>query len=109
MTYRYSPFYPYNNYSNYNYLNYYNQFYYPKTHKKYNNNLIHEKKEINIEKKTQINEKIKEEPESREFFEVFGIQLYFDDMLLICLIFFLYNEGVKDQYLFISLILLLLS
>ncbi len=42
-------------------------------------------------------------------FELFGISLYFDDVLLICLIFFLYNEGVKDKYLFIALILLLLS
>lgn len=43
------------------------------------------------------------------FFEIFGIKLYFDDILLICLIFFLYKEGVQDQYLFIALILLLLS
>lgn len=43
------------------------------------------------------------------YIEIFGLRLYFDDILLICLIFFLYNEGVKDQYLFISLILLLLS
>lgn len=42
-------------------------------------------------------------------FEIFGIKLYFDDILLICLIFFLYTEGVQDQYLFIALILLLLS
>lgn len=42
-------------------------------------------------------------------FEIFGIKLYFDDVLLICLIFFLYNEGVQDQYLFISLLLLLVS
>lgn len=42
-------------------------------------------------------------------FEFFGIKLYFDDILLICLIFFLYNEGVKDEYLFIVLVLLLLS
>ena len=42
-------------------------------------------------------------------FEIFGIKLYFDDILLICLIFFLYTEGVEDQYLFIALILLLLS
>ena len=42
-------------------------------------------------------------------FEIFGLKLYFDDLLLICLIFFLYNEGVKDQFLFIALILLLLS
>ncbi len=42
-------------------------------------------------------------------FEILGIKLYFDDILLICLIFFLYTEGVQDQYLFIALILLLLS
>ena len=42
-------------------------------------------------------------------FEIFGIKLHSDDILLICLIFFLYKEGVKDEYLFISLILLLLS
>lgn len=45
----------------------------------------------------------------KPLFELFGIKLYFDDVLLICLIFFLYQEGVQDQYLFISLILLLLS
>ena len=43
------------------------------------------------------------------FFELFGLKLYFDDVLLICLIFFLYDEGVRDNELFISLILLLLS
>lgn len=42
-------------------------------------------------------------------FEIFGIKLFFDDILLISLIFFLYNEGVQDQNLFIALILLLLS
>lgn len=47
--------------------------------------------------------------ESNALFEIFGIKLYFDDILLISLIFFLYSEGVKDDYLFISLILLLLS
>ena len=45
----------------------------------------------------------------RPIFELFGIKLYFDDILLISLIFFLYNEGVKDESLFIALILLLLS
>lgn len=47
--------------------------------------------------------------DNMDFFEIFGLKLYFDDILLICIIFFLYNEGVKDQWLFISLILLLLS
>ena len=39
-------------------------------------------------------------------FQLFGISLYFDDILLI---WFLYDEGVKDEGLFIALILLLLS
>lgn len=43
------------------------------------------------------------------FFEILGIKLYSDDILLLCLIFFLYKEGVQDEYLFISLIMLLLS
>ena len=42
-------------------------------------------------------------------FSLFGINLYFDDILLVCLIWFLYDEGVKDEELFIALILLLLS
>ena len=42
-------------------------------------------------------------------FEILGIKLYYDDVLLICLIFFLYQEGVQDKYLFFALILLLLS
>lgn len=45
----------------------------------------------------------------KELFEIFGIKLYFDDILIVCLLFFLYNEGVQDQYLFIVLVLLLLS
>ena len=44
-----------------------------------------------------------------QVFEIFGLRLFFDDILLICILFFLYNEGVKDQGLFIALILLLLS
>ena len=46
---------------------------------------------------------------SEYFFEVFGLKLYFDDILIICILFFLYTEGVQDQELFICLILLLLS
>ena len=55
--------------------------------------------------------KEKNNPKENEiyFFELFGLKLYFDDVLLICLILFLYQEGVKDDELFISLILLLLS
>lgn len=44
-----------------------------------------------------------------EYFEIFGLKLYFDDLLLIALLFFLYQEEVKDTYLYIALLLLLLS
>lgn len=46
---------------------------------------------------------------SDECFEIFGLKLHFDDILIICILFFLYQEDVKDTYLYISLILLLLS
>lgn len=42
-------------------------------------------------------------------FNLLGINLYFDDILLILVIFFLYTEHVDDPYLFITLILLLLT
>ena len=47
--------------------------------------------------------------ENKPIFEIFGIKLYFDDLLIIALLFFLYEEGVEDNLLFISLVLLLLS
>ena len=52
---------------------------------------------------------VKTEKDDDVLFEIFGLKLFYDDVLLICLIFFLYQEGVEDQYLFIALILLLLS
>ncbi len=51
----------------------------------------------------------KKNPDNSCLFELFGLKLYFDDVLIICLLFFLYNEGVKDEGLFIALILLLIS
>ncbi len=81
----------YNNYLNSSYIMHSNHT------KKSNNN---EKKEPNTSK---------EISKENYFFEVFGLKLYYDDILLVCLIFFLYNEGVKDDELFLSLILLLLS
>ena len=42
-------------------------------------------------------------------FEILGIQLYLDDIIILGLLFFLYQEGVQDEMLYIALILLLLS
>lgn len=47
--------------------------------------------------------------ESEVLFEIFGLKIYFDDLLLLCILFFLYQEGIQDEYLFIALMLLLLS
>lgn len=47
----------------------------------------------------------KEEP----IIEILGISLYLDDLIIIGLLFFLYQEGVKDESLFFTLILLLLT
>lgn len=42
-------------------------------------------------------------------FDLFGLKIYSDDVLLVSIIYFLYSEEVKDDGLFIVLILLLLS
>ena len=55
------------------------------------------------------NSKKEEKSSQNEFLEIFGIKLYFDDLMIISLLFFLYSEGVNDYYLFITLILLLLT
>ena len=42
-------------------------------------------------------------------FDLFGLKIYSDDVLLVSLIYFLYSENVKDDGLFLVLVLLLLS
>ena len=42
-------------------------------------------------------------------FEILGIKLYLDDIIILGILFFLYNEKVQDEMLFLILILLLLS
>lgn len=47
--------------------------------------------------------------ENSQVFNILGITLHFDDILIVCLLFFLYSEGVQDEMLFMALILLLLT
>lgn len=42
-------------------------------------------------------------------FEILGIELYLDDIIILCVLFLLYKEGVRDEMLFLALILLLLT
>ena len=50
-------------------------------------------------------------PKSPEpvWLDLFGIKLYFDDVLILSLLFFLYKEEVKDEGLFLALVMLLIS
>lgn len=106
----YNPFYSSSLYKKYPKYNYYagSPYYYKNG---YHANTPSPPKQVceEISSSKQNTKEKEEKKEDREFFEILGIKLYFDDILLICLIFFLYNEGVKDESLFIALILLLLS
>ena len=78
--------------------------------KKHQNKPEPNSKNTYIEDKTKENKKASEKDEVTEaFFEIFGLKLYFDDILIIGLLFLLYNEKVQDEELFICLILLLLT
>lgn len=93
-------------------------YYYYNMGNRYNH--INNSQKIQYQEEIQKKQEVKKEQEKSEYsevrhvgeepiFEIFGIKLFFDDILIVALIFFLYNEGVEDNLLFISLILLLLS
>lgn len=42
-------------------------------------------------------------------FEIFGIKIYLDDLVILGILFFLYQQNVKDEMLYIILLLLLFS
>ncbi len=63
------------------------------------------KKKTSSHTETRTEDSINDKP----LFEIMGIKLYFDDILLLCLIFFLYQEGTDDSFLMIALVLLLMS
>ena len=88
-------------------------FYNPTYRRNYINN--YERKQSNINKKNSDNSTNKvsnydtRSSNNNEFIEIFGIKLFFDDILILCLLFFLYKQNVNDPLLFIALLLLLLS
>lgn len=47
--------------------------------------------------------------EDKPIFEILGIKLFLDDIIILCVLFFLYQEKVKDEMLYIILLLLLFS
>ena len=97
----YNPYFPSNLSSNYNYSN--------KNNGKINSKITYDANLIDV--KADCNNSINNmsDVNGDDTFDFFGLKLHSDDLLIIGLLFFLYKEDVKDPYLYISLILLLLS
>lgn len=100
---------PYFHFPHFPFPNNYNAIYQPNYKKVPHKQLVTYKIESNPYSNTSDKKNNSNNNNDNYFFELFGLKLYFDDVLLICLIFFLYQEGVQDEELFISLILILLS
>ena len=104
--------YPYN-YPYYRYPNRYN----PDIKNTTNNQLINQEENEEKEKNSITNSKtISNTINSRScssseqaLFEIFGIKLYLDDLIIIGLLFFLYQQNVNDELLYMILFLLLFS
>ena len=47
--------------------------------------------------------------QNEPIFDLLGMKLYLDDIIIICILFFLYNQEIKDESLYIILIMLLFS
>lgn len=93
-----------------NFRRYYNV---PPSSHNCNYNYVHNKKEPQPNKvdgpiQDGFNNNILDD-NSENFFDFFGLKLAFDDLLILAVLFFLYKEETKDPYLYISLLLLLLS
>ncbi len=94
--------------------------YYPKYNNYINNNSNTQPLSTKISSTTRENVSSNTATESRKInsstinseqalFEIFGIKLFFDDIVILCLLFFLYQENVNDEMLYIILFMLLFS
>lgn len=86
----------------------------PNSFKNPNNNFsennFNNKNTINNSTQTSNTPSSYELPPNKDFvLDLFGLKLYFDDVLILSLLFFLYKEDVKDEGLFLALVLLLIS
>lgn len=80
-----------------------------KTSKNSDNKIRNKIENNNLQDPNNKNKSSRFDMNEEPFLDILGIKLYLDDLIILCLLFFLYQEEVKDEILFISLILLLLS
>ena len=85
-------------------------------YKNYNNYIKNSKEKIQKENSVTNSNKIsntvnqtQESNKEQAVFSIMGINLYLDDLIILGVLFFLYQQKVHDEMLYIILILLLLS
>lgn len=97
---RFQPFnYPYH----YPYYKYYNNYIQPMPKYEEKSSITDSSK---ISNTTNSKETINNE---QAIFEIYGIKFYLDDLIILGILFFLYQQNVKDEMLYIILFLLLFS
>lgn len=90
----------------------YNNPYYKYYNKPIHNvpNLNNKKEENSITNPPRISNTINQNSNATQpIFEIWGIKLYTDDLIIIGLLYFLYQQNVKDEMLYIILFLLLFT
>ena len=97
--------YPYNYYKYYNHYNNLNQ----QIAKSEIDNSEKKESITNSEPISNTNNSKRSSNSDQAIFEIMGIKLYLDDLIILGVLYFLYEQNVKDEMLYIILFLLLLS
>lgn len=97
--------YPYNYYKYYNHYNNLNQ----QIAKSEINNSEKKESITNSEPISNTNNSKRSSNSDQAIFEIMGIKLYLDDLIILGVLYFLYEQNVKDEMLYIILFLLLIS
>ena len=97
--------YPYNYYKYYNHYNNLNQ----QIAKSEIDNSGKKESITNSEPISNTNNSKRSSNSDQAIFEIMGIKLYLDDLIILGVLYFLYEQNVKDEMLYIILFLLLIS
>ncbi len=97
--------YPYNYYKYYNHYNNFNQ----QIAKSEIDNSEKKESITNSEPISNTNNSKRSSNSDQAIFEIMGIKLYLDDLIILGVLYFLYEQNVKDEMLYIILFLLLIS
>lgn len=97
--------YPYNYYKYYNHYNNLNQ----QIAKSEIDNSEKKESITNSETISNTNNYKRSSISDQAIFEIMGIKLYLDDLIILGVLYFLYEQNVKDEMLYIILFLLLIS